>query len=323
MQDIIGLMKKGKYINYTSFKKFLELDPLSESISAKTFSRDIQSLRTIFHAPIRYNSSQKGFHLTDINWVPSYTSSGPEDVKLLLLSERVSNSIMPAQLRGELANAVNSLLMKNETDMPENINFDNFQVINPDFSPRIPPEVFLEVYQAWENKNYLKITYSSRQGHNSVKLIEPHVLVWNSGIWYVKGFLVQEDGISCAPPFDIRIFALHRIIKAEKSSGAFYATDEDSLRIKRSGLFNFKNLDEVEIDVFQPYVKQIAERFASNPEAIVYQDDERVRIHLTDVPEYVAMQLIYLAMCNVKVIKPASLQETLRNVAETILKNMK
>jgi predicted DNA-binding transcriptional regulator YafY len=230
---------------------------------------------------------------------------------------------MPPQLRSELSNAVNALLIKREGGMPDGMNLENFQILSPEFAPKVAPEVFLEVYQAWENKHYLQITYSSGSGHDSVKLIEPYVLAWNSGIWYIKGLVAKEDGVPCDPPFKIRVFALHRIQSAEKRPGRFFEDSEDAKRIKKDSLFNFQKLDEVEIEFYPPFVKQMAERFASRPEAIVSQSENSLRIRLTDIPEYAAVQLAFLAMGNARVLKPASLQDSLKQVAQNIFDNNK
>ena len=322
MQDILGLMKKKKFVNYTTFSDWLAEDVNRSGIAPKTFSRDIKMLQEVLGAPIKYDASNKGFYLTDPNWTYRMVLDHTGDMRILLLSERLSHTFMPPQLRGELSNAVNALLMKQE-GIPEEMTLDNLKIYNPDFSPKVDPEVFLAVYQAWEKKNYLKITYSSNSGHNSVKLIEPHLFSWYNGTWYIKAMVAKEDDVPCERPFDVRIFALHRIAKAEISKGFFTVDEEDARRIKKEELFNFQTLDEVEIEFFQPYVKQIAERFISTPEAIVAQDENSVRIRLTNVYEHAAMQLIFMAMGNVRVIKPAALQDKLRDVAQTIFNNMK
>ena len=322
MQDILGLMKKKKFVNYTTFSNWLAEDVTRAGIAPKTFSRDIKMLQEVLGAPIKYDAHRKGFCLADPNWTSAMILDRPGDMALLLFSERVAHTFMPPQLRGELANAVNALLMKQD-GIPEELTLENLKIYNPDFSPKVDPEVFLAAYQAWEKKNYLKISYSSSKGHNSVKLIEPHLLAWNRGTWYIKGLVAKEDDVPCERPFDVRLFALHRIEKAEISKGFFNVDDEDAKRIKKEELFNFQTIDEIEIEVFQPYVKQIAERFISTPQAIIAQDENSVRIRLTNVYEHAAMQLIFLAMGNVRVIKPASLQDKLREVAQTIFNNMK
>ena len=292
-----------------------------DAVSSKTFNRDIHALKDI-GAPVEYNAAKKSFYLTDTEWTNEDMPTVPGDFKLLLLSEKVSRTFMPPQLRGELTNAVNALLMKQNSCIPEGMELENFQILDPEFVPQVDPEVFLEVYQAWENKNYLRITYTSSKNHSSVKLIEPHILAWNSGIWYIKGLVVKEDDTPCAPPFPVRVFALHRVEKAEKTAGHFTLDDKELRRLNQNSLFNFAAFDEVEIEFFQPYVKPIRERFFSQPESIIAQTEESITIRLKNIPEHGALQLIFLAMGYVRVIKPAALQESLRNVARRILDHM-
>ena len=321
LQQLLAIMRKGKYVNHNIFNRELTHTWNVKPVANKTFYRDIRKLQNLA-APIEYDFRAKGFYLTDMDWTVDDIPTVQGDMKLLLLSEKVSHSFMPPQLRGELSNAINALLMKNETGMPDGMNLDNFQIITPEFAPQVNPEVFLEVYQAWENKHYLKIYYSSNSGNDSVKLIEPHVLAWDSGIWYIKGFVVNNNFHPCEPPYKIRVFALHRISKAEKKEGHFTVVDEDTKRIKQSGLFDFQLLEEVEIEFFQPFVKQISERFSSRSEAIISRDENSVRIRLQNIPEYAVLRLIFLAQANVKVHKPATLQDTLLQIAQTIQSNM-
>ena len=321
LQFILGLMRRGKLVNSNIFNQEAVKSMNFDAVSSKTFNRDIHALKDI-GAPVEYDAGKKGFYLTDTDWTNENMPTVPGDFKLLLLSEKVSRSFMPPQLRGELTNAVNALMMKQNSCIPEGMELENFQILNPEFVPQIDPEVFLEVYQAWENKNYLRITYTSSRNHSSVKLIEPHILAWNSGIWYIKGLVASEDGTPSEPPFPIRVFALHRIKKAEKTAGHFTLDDEDIKRFKQNVLFNFENLEEVEIEFFQPYVKPIQERFFSQPESIIALTDDSITIRLKNIPEHGALQLIFLAMGYVRVIKPAALQESLRNVARRILDHM-
>ena len=322
LQMILGAMRRGKFVNSNSFNEMAADSMEFDGVSARTFARDIRALQDI-GAPVEYDAGKKVFFLTDPDWTNEDMPTVPGDFKLLLLSEKVSRTFMPPQLRSELSNAVNALLMKQESGIPEGMELENFQILDPDFVPKIDPEIFLEVYQAWENKHYLKIDYTSSQGHHSVKLIEPHILAWNAGIWYVKGLVANEDGIPSEPPFNIRIFALHRIGHAEKSSGHFTPDEDDVKRVRKDKLFNFETFDEVEIEFFQPWVKPMEERFFSHPESIIGRTEDSIIVRLKNIPEHTALQLILRAMGNARVIKPASLIESLRKVGQNIFDNMK
>lgn len=322
-QSILAYMRKKRYVNYRLFMKDMQRSNPTYYIAPKTFTRDMQNLKKQLGAPVEYDQHHKGFYLSDPDWNSKYMPTTSGDLKLLVLSEKISQTFMPPQLSGELNNAINALLMKQEKAIPEEMNLENFQIINPVFAPQVDPELFLEVYNSWETMHYLKITYLSSQNHQSVKLIEPHVLAWNNGSWYVKGFLANDNGVPCNQPFPVRVFALHRIQKAEMLPRRFFSFDDDIKRIKKSNLFDFQLIDEVEIEFFPPYLKQMEERFSSFPDAIVSKNENSMLVRLKDIPEYTAIQLVLLAGGNARIHKPASLRESLGKIAQTIMKNLK
>ena len=65
------------------------------------------------------------------------------------------------------------------------------------------------------------------------------------------------------------------------------------------------------------------ERFFSHPESIIGRTEDSITVRLKNIPEHTALQLILRAMGNARVIKPASLIESLRKVAQNIFDNMK
>jgi predicted DNA-binding transcriptional regulator YafY len=317
---LASLLRKGAGVNYKSFKEYMLIENPGDDVSSRTFSRDIETLRKL-GADIVYRQKYKSFELKNREWNIS-TPVEVANIKSLLLSERVSRSFLPAEIRKELRETVDSILQQHDTDIPEDTSIFDFQVIIPKFLPQTDSEIFRQVYQAWENSNYLKIDYCSIKGHNSSKLIVPRIFAWDNGCWYVKGYVAKEDNIALDPPWDIRIFALHRIQKAE-IIGKFIPDEEDRARFKDRDLFNFKKFEEVEIEFFRPEADRIKERFTSDTDAIIAQGENSVTIRLTDVSEYTVFPLIFQAMGNVRVIKPVELQDSLRKVAQNIFDKMK
>jgi predicted DNA-binding transcriptional regulator YafY len=294
-------------------------------LSSKSFSRDIKLMQTVLQIPIKYDASRKGFYLTDRDWTDRHGAYAPSagEIKLLLLGEHIARTFMPPQLREGLNDAVCRLLMEEDEIFSEGMELENFQVINPEFVPDVKTEIFKKVYEAWENKKRLKIKYSSRKDHHSQKTIEPQVLAWNAGIWYIKGFLVNEDGEACPPPYEIRVFALHRIEEAVIAKEKFFVDDEELKRIKKKELFNFETIDEVEIEFFPPFIKPMAERFSPKSDMIISQDENSLRVRLKDVPEYAVLRMVFNANGYARILKPARLQESLREIANRTLENMK
>ena len=320
LQCILGMLRKGAFVNLENFETSMLFEDPEFKVSQRTFYRDIDTLRKL-GADIVYRQKYKKFELRNREWSISMPIE-VSNVKSLLLSERVSHNFLPPEIRKELRETVDSILLNSDTDIPDETNLLDFQVIIPEFQPRIDHEIFRQVYKAWENSNYLKIDYCSIKGHSSSKLIVPRIFAWDNGCWYVKGYVAKEAETALPQPWDIRVFAIHRISKAE-IRGKFIPNEEDHIRFDQKDLFNFKKFEEVEIEFFRPEADRIRERFASEADAIIAQSENSITVRLKNVSEYTVFPLIFRAMGNVRIIKPVELQESLRKVAQTIFDNMK
>ena len=316
MQTILKMMRQGRYPNFTSFMKEMRAQDAAGAykLSSKTFSRDIADLRDEYKAPIHYDACRKGFYLSDTEWYNEDMMVEPFEMKAALLGERAASGIFPEPMRGEIEKAVSSLLMKNETGMAEGVDMESFQVLSPEGLPKIAPEVFLAAYNAWEQRRRLKLVYQSSKNHISEKLFEPHVFAWNGGCWYLKGKVLREDGVSCAEP-KIRVLALHRIASAEMLAGEFDAEPAIVEAVKKSGLFDFEEYPEVDIEFFAPFAKPMEERY---PEKVIGRTPDSVRMKLKVANEYEAAQLVLGVCGNAKVYAPDRLRIYLRRIANRI-----
>ena len=101
-QTILKMLRQNRYPNYTSFVKEMKLQEFTGeySISAKTFQRDICDLRDEYGAPIHYDSSRKGFYLSNIDWYNEDLMVEPFEMKAALLGERIASRIFPKNSGG-------------------------------------------------------------------------------------------------------------------------------------------------------------------------------------------------------------------------------
>ena len=316
MQTILKMMRQNRYPNYTSFMKEMRDQDVAGAfkLSSKTFSRDIADLRDEYRAPIHYDSCRKGFYLSNTEWFNEDLMIEPFEMKAAILGEKVAKELFPEPMRGEIEKAVTSLLMRNESGLAEGVDMESFQVLSPEGLPKIAPEVFLAAYNAWEQRKKLQLVYRSSTDHVSEKLFEPHVFALNGGCWYLKGKVLREDGVKCDAP-KIRVLALHRIERADILDNEF-STDPAILKgVRESGLFDFAEYPEVDIEFFAPFAKPMAERY---PAKIVARGRNSVRLKLKVANEYEAVQLVLGVCGNAKVYAPGRLKVYLRRIVNKI-----
>ncbi len=322
IQTILSMMRMNRYPNYTSFlKEMAARDPANtyDKVSSKTFQRDIADLRDEYKAPIRYDASRRGFYLTNPDWYNEELMVEPFEMKAALLSERVASGILPAPLRSEISKAISALLMKNETGMAAGVELENFQIINPESLPQIPPEIFLACYNAWEQHKYLRLQYNSAQNAQAEKLFEPHVFAWNGGKWYLKGKLLRNNDVRYDDAPKVQTLVLHRIEKAEILNSTFSPDPQILNRLKENGLFDFAKIPVVEIEFFKPFAKPMLEKYAHTPGAIRQQSADAVTVRLKNIPEYEAAQLVLNACGCARIHTPPELRDHIRKIAQKIL----
>lgn len=104
IQTILKMMRQNRYPNYTSFIKEMKDQDLAGAykLSSKTFQRDIADLRDEYGAPIHYDTSRKGFYLTNPDWYNEDLMVEPFEMKAALLGERIAGNILGV-LNGENA----------------------------------------------------------------------------------------------------------------------------------------------------------------------------------------------------------------------------
>ena len=156
---------------------------------------------------------------------------------------------------------------------------------------------------------------------SSEKLFEPHVFAWNGGCWYLKGKLLKNDDVSYEEP-RIQVLALHRITEAKLLDGHFFPAPEILKAVKEKGLFNFDTLPDVELEFFPPFDLPMFEKYSNSPGAVKERKKDSVVIHLKNLTEYEAAQLVLNACGNAKIHEPEELKVYIRRIANKILDHL-
>ena len=323
MGVIIEMMRKNAMPNYRRFmEEMRRRDPAGTyQLSERTFRRDIQDLQTEFGAPIEYDASARGFFLIDKDWYSEQLMVEPFEMKSVVLGQKVAESLMPEPLRTSINEAVRSLLARNSTGFSERAEPDMMQIINPVQRP-LSSEVFCTVFKAWEKRQKLQLSYCSAKGTQRDMVFEPHVLAWQSGVWYLKGLLCGTPKYSYRKPYDT-ILAVHRILAAERIVASFQGDQRLLESVKKGKLFEFSRYPEVRLHFLPAVALQARERFANEPECMQQEADGSLLVTLKDLAEYEAVDLILWVRGEVRVLAPEALRNEVIRIGEALLRNQK
>lgn len=318
---IIEMMRKNEFPNYSSFMAEMRKRDAGGvyQLSAKTFGRDIEDLRTEFGAPIEYEPSVRGYYLRHSEWYNEKLMVEPFEMKNVLLGQKFTESLMPEPLRSEINQAVRSLLTHSSSGFSDRAELSMMQIINPVQLP-LSADIFRTVFRAWEKRHKLHLTYSSAKGLQSDKVFEPHVLAWQSGIWYLKGLLLGTPKFSYKTPYNT-ILAVHRISHAEMICSSFEGNQKILATVKEGKLFEFPRLPEVRLRFLPKVALQVRERFSCQPGCLQEEASGTLLVVLKDITEYEAVELVLWAYGEAKVLAPESLRQEILRLAETMQQN--
>ena len=104
--------------------------------------------------------------------------------------------------------------------------------------------------------------------------------------------------------------------------GQFYPAPAILKGIRKEGLFDFQKLPEAEIEFFSPFDVPMFERYANTPNAVRERKENSIVLHLENLTEYEAAQLVLSTCGNAKVHAPDSLKLYMRRIANKILDHL-
>ena len=262
LKRLLAMLKENRYPNYPRFLAEMKRMDIAGaySLSARTLQRDIAFLKSEYRAPIEYDYTQKGYYLTIPDWSIDIPFLEDNEMEAAVLGARLAENIMPEPVRQDVRKAVDSLLAVNEKGMDEKSALLSLIALGSHVS--IKPEVFQPLFDCWQAHQCAKITYHSVTGDPTTHLIEPHVLAFYEGNWYVKGrSLIRNGRKTPASKLRFYVFALHRIAAAEKTAMTFVPDRKIVEAANSRELFDFPQIRDIRLRLGAEAFKFIGEQF--------------------------------------------------------------
>ncbi len=313
---LISMMKENRFPNHARLvAEMKKLDPAGTyQISQKTVQRDILYLKNEFKAPIRYDNEKRGYFLTNPEWTLDVPLLEETDMKAAVLGARLAETLFPSPVRGEVRQAVDHLLSGNEKGLDENASL--LALVATGARVPIQPEIFSEIFKAWQTHHAAEIHYKGASSETpEPMLLEPHVLVFHDGIWYLKAKLLERSGRVLAET-PVRTLALHRISDARLHPGNF---QPDSALIRESNagdIFHLPKVRNIRMRLTGSAVTYARENFSGEFKAF---PDGSAELLIPSADEYKLLQFIFTSGGEARAIAPDEFKKKVRSIAEKVL----
>lgn len=217
--------------------------------SIRTFYRDIDFLKNRYHAPIEYDKQRHSYVLTDKTW--SFELPLPFDRKEFslhtMLGLKTLAEITPGSFKN---NIVSHSTQTARSQIPKTLLdqtlLEHF-IVASGLKVEISTEIFKTLFYAWWNCQTVKIRYNNPKGSKTTREIEPQVIAYRHGIWYVKGYKITRTGEEKSPNREIRVLPIYRILSVERLPDLFERDHEMLLDIEKNGLFTYPKLNDIKV----------------------------------------------------------------------------
>ena len=310
----VGELKKNKYPNSYSFAKYLRSLDLDQNINAactpRTIQRDIRVLRDEFDAPLRYDYDMSGYTLKNPTWEFSTPVLGESEILAMVLGARIAENILPSShVKTQIIEAVAQQLTKNSNELLEAAYLEALIVCNH-MTVDIDGAVFQTVFDAWRHNEAIDIEYANAQEQKSSRRVDPQILAFQDGAWFIKGYCHLREAIVT--------FAVHRVISATPTDRYFEHDKKLIEATRKEGLFNFKRVSDV-ILLCDDRVINYARDYRFHPDQkIISVAKGKFELHIPSAPDDELVRWIMWQIGQVAVIQPGSLKKRIIEYAERI-----
>ena len=317
LMKLVAMLRKNSYPNHRKLERALKNLDLTDtySISQKTIQRDVQYLRDIYGAPIAFDNGMRGYYLTDKNWKFEIPQLEGDEMRAVTLGARLAETIMPEPVASEIQSAAETLLCDNPSGMDANAAL--IALVAQGARIPVKPEIFREVFEAWQTRRGLSVKYQKGMtGAVMDYVLEPQVLSFYDGLWYVKAIIVSCDR-EIQPERTIRTLALNRFKTAAIYPGRFESDPRLIEEVNEGKLFNFPTIDEVVLrftDYAIPYARE-----NYDPSLIEEQKDGSLLVTIYDAIDFKFVNLVLNEGGAVQVVSPPELAKKVVEQAKKVI----
>ncbi len=209
-------IREGRFPNCFSLAEEYE-------VSRKTIQRDIEYMRHMLGAPIKYSPKKRGYYYSEEQYrLPAMKIKESE-----LFAIYLADKLLEQYEGTPIYEGLRSVFEKIEDSLPEPIAIDRageqgrFTVL-PSFSTVIDPGIWQTVVAGLRQGRQLDVLYRTPGKGPTRRRIDPYHAVRYEGDWYLVGW--------CHLRGEIRTFSISRMLEARQTEKGFDVPEDFDFR---------------------------------------------------------------------------------------------
>jgi predicted DNA-binding transcriptional regulator YafY len=192
-------VRAGEYPNARTLARELE-------VHERTVHRDLDFLRTEFHAPLAYCPRRNGYYYTEPGYALPLVKWSEAELVALFLAGRALEQYRGTPLGEVLAGAVRKLTLH----LPDEVTV-SLEHLREAYSVRGPVSTqgevatFRRLMRAVQQGRRLELVYwSASRDEETKRVVDPYHLTCAGGEWYLVGYCHLREGVRMFAPGRVR-----------------------------------------------------------------------------------------------------------------------
>lgn len=316
LTHFVTMLKENRYPNHPTLVREMQMLDIAGaySIAQKTLQRDVAFLRSDYGAPIAYDYQHRGYYLTDPDWTWDIPQLSNSDLDTTIIATHLAASIMPSPFGKRAQKTVDALVAGSEaiSNKAEIL----VRLVACGAGIPVKPEIFSAVLDGWLSHNVLLINYTrAMDGESSELTIEPQILAFYEGCWYLRVNLRHSSNPLFANKKVITI-ALHRITHVVPTTVKFFVNEQMIDDATSQRIFDLPMLENVKLRLSGMGLRYAVEQFNLKIESKT--PDGKIIAYANQVPQYKLTNLVFAWPGDVCVLEPKSLRMGISEAAKSV-----
>jgi len=303
---LVAMLRENRYPNHVRLMEEMRAGGYPDfKVNQKTFTRDMATLREDYGAPLAFDESKKGYYLTDAKWRFDATALRNNEQEAVLVSARLAEGILPKKIGTRLRQTAEAVVPSVIPDEREAL----MSLVTLCSRAPVQPSIFQEVFQGWRKHNVLLVRYiSAAHQRETEMLLEPHVLAFYEGNWYLKAKILRRDNLSFEETKDANVLtlALHRFQSVACTETDFVPDSQLISTVNEGNIFDLPLVHRVRLRLTGKSRIYGKELFSySKLEDI---DSETIELTIPAIEEYRIVNFVLCSDGEAQVIAPKRLK---------------
>lgn len=269
-----NLVKSGNYPSQEDIIKACMEQLNEDNISLSTFSRDKETLKNAFNAPLAYSKKNNGYYYYSPDFELTFNNKiNAEQVFCLSICKSLLSGLEGSPMYDKISKVMDYISCSNVG----NVSFSSrICAVPKPYSPNLPKNVWDAIIEALQYNEIIEFDYIGHGGGTiSYRRAHPYQLLPNDGIPMVFCY----DELADSGNGGERLFALSRIKNIKKTGKTFILPEnyDFASRCKggKFGLYIGDNSDEYEIDLYYDARQDVRDYIWADDQVIEENEEKK------------------------------------------------